>query len=401
MRDVSGRKKADEERRKLEAQLTRTEKMETVGLLAGGVAHDLNNVLGAIIGYPDLLLDDLPADSPIRPAIKAIKDSGERAAAIVQDMLTLTRRGVVVHEVINLNAAVQRYLESREHAKLKEFHPQVAVSTDLDPSLLNLSGSPVHLTKTVANLVSNAAEAIAGAGVISIATRTVYVSRERSGYENIPEGEYVVLRVSDTGTGIVPEDQQRIFEPFYTKKVMGRSGTGLGMSVVWNTVKDMGGYISLESMPDRGTTIELYFPATRQESEEYTAATPLSELMGTGQTILVVDDVAVQRNIAHAILTKLNYTVLTLPSGEEAIAYLRNHTVDLLVLDMIMEPGMDGLETYRAAVKLRPGQKAVIASGYTETDRVKEAQALGAGTFVKKPYTIEKLGLAVKRELAG
>jgi len=211
----------------------------------------------------------------------------------------------------------------------------------------------------------------------------------------------VVLRVSDTGTGIVPEDQQRIFEPFYTKKVMGRSGTGLGMSVVWNTVKDMGGYISLESMPDRGTTIELYFPATRQEIEEYTAATPLSKLMGTGQTILVVDDVAVQRNIAHAILTKLNYTVLTLPSGEEAIAFLRNHTVDLLLLDMIMEPGMDGLETYRAAVKLRPGQKAVIASGYTETDRVKEAQALGAGTFVKKPYTIEKLGLAVKRELAG
>jgi len=399
-RDITERKKAETEKKRLEAQLSRAEKMETVGLLAGGVAHDFNNMLGAIIGYPDLLLEDLPADSPLRPAIQAIKDSGERAAAIVHDMLTLTRRGVITHEVINLNTVIRRYLESRECAKLKEFHPQVTILHTLDPSLPNVIGSQAHLTKVIANLVSNAAEAITGEGSIHITTRDVSISEPIRGYETIEPGEYVVLSVTDTGSGIAPEDQQRIFEPFYTKKVMGRSGTGLGMSVVWNTVKDMGGSLDLMSEQGKGTMIALYLPATREQEDAEKQALPLSALMGNSETVLIVDDVEAQRHLAEAILKRLNYQVITVKSGEEAVEYLKNHTADLLVLDMIMDPGMDGLDTYRAILKIRPGQKAVIASGFAETERVKEAQELGAGAFVRKPYTIERLGRAVKKELA-
>ena len=261
-------------------------------------------------------------------------------------------------------------------------------------------GSSAQLSKVVANLVSNAAEAITGEGTVSVATSMALLQSPLHRYETIPEGEYVVLQVSDTGCGITPEDQHRIFEPFYTKKIMGRSGTGLGMSVVWNTVKDMGGYIDLISEQGRGTTITLYFPASSQEIEEDKSSVSLAELRGNHETVLLVDDVALQRDIGRDILSRLGYTVVTAASGEEALDYLKHHTVDLLVLDMIMDPGMDGLDTYRAAIKLRPGLKAIIASGYAETERVKEAQALGAGTFVKKPYTIELLGRAVKNELS-
>ncbi|MCX8045092.1 MAG: ATP-binding protein, partial [Desulfobacterota bacterium] len=361
IRDITQRKKTEEEKQRLEAQLSRAEKMETVGLLAGGVAHDLNNMLGAIIGYPDLLLDDLPSDSPLRPAIKSIKESGERAAAIVQDLLTLTRRGVVVNDVININTVVKQYLTSREHAKLKEFHPQVTIHHTLDPNIRNVIGAKAQLAKVIANLVSNAAEAITGEGTVTITTALANVEAPIHGYETIPEGEYVVLQVTDTGSGIAPEDQQRIFEPFYTKKIMGRSGTGLGMSVVWNTVKDMDGYIDLISEEGKGTTIMLYFPTTAREVEEYKPTVSLAELMGNHETVLVVDDVAAQRNMARDILSRLGYTVVTAASGEEALEYLKTNAVDLLVLDMIMDPGMDGLETYRAAITLRPGLRAVIA----------------------------------------
>lgn len=400
IRDITQRKKTEEEKRRLEEQLSRAEKMETVGLLAGGVAHDLNNMLGAIIGYPDLLLDDLPPDSPLRPAITSIKESGERAAAIVQDMLTLTRRGVIVHDVIDINAVVRRYLASREHAKLKEFHPQVTITHTLDPQICNVIGASAQITKVIANLVSNAAEAITGRGTVTIATSMALLESPLQGYETIPEGEYVVLTVTDTGSGITYEDQRRIFEPFYIKKIMGRSGTGLGMSVVWNTVKDMGGYIDLTSEPGKGTTITLYFPATTQEIKEHKPLESLAELMGNNETVLIVDDVATQRDMGRDILSRLGYTVLTAASGEEALEHLKNNTVDLLVLDMIMDPGMDGLETFREAIKLRPGLKTIITSGYAETDRVKEAQSLGAGAFVKKPYTIVQLGRAVKNELS-
>ncbi|MBA4394234.1 MAG: hybrid sensor histidine kinase/response regulator, partial [Desulfobacca sp.] len=204
---------------------------------------------------------------------------------------------------------------------------------------------------------------------------------------------------SDTGEGIPAADLKRIFEPFYTKKVMGRSGTGLGLAVVWGTIKDHHGYINVQSEKGRGSTFTLYFPVTREEITAEDVAVSLSEYLGERETLLVVDDVKGQRDLATEMLKKLNYQVTSVSSGEEAVAYLTEHTVDLLVLDMIMDPGMDGLDTYRRILEIHPQQKAIIVSGFSETERVNAAQSLGAGVYVKKPYVIEKLGMAVKKEL--
>jgi len=399
-RDVTEKKRAEKEKRKLEAQLQRAEKMEVVGTLAGGVAHDLNNILGGLVSVPELLLMELPEDSPLRDPILAIENSGKKAAAIVQDLLTLARRGVTTTEVSNLNDVVTDYLRSREYERLKSFHPGVKIETSLETNLLNVLGSPTHLSKTVMNLISNAAEALPNGGKITISTKNQYIDREIAGYDDVREGDYVVLSVADNGMGIALQDQQRIFEPFYTKKVMGRSGTGLGMAVVWGTVKDHNGYIELKSTEGKGTTFDLYYPVTRKEAEKEKAPTSIQEYMGHGQTILVVDDVQEQREIASMLLTQLGYSVHTVSSGEEAVEYVKTNSTDLLVLDMIMDPGIDGLDTYTKILELHPGMKAVIASGFSETDRVKEAQTLGAGQYVKKPYTLEKIGLALKTELA-
>ena len=399
MRDVSERKRSEQERRKLEKKLQQAKKMKAIGTLAGGVAHDLNNILSGIVSYPDLLLMDLPKDSPLIDPIKTIQDSGKKAAAIVQDLLTLARRGVSISEVLNLNDVITEYLESPQLAKLKSFYPLTEVRTHLDSALLNIKGSPVHLLKTVMNLVSNAAEAMPEGGQILIKAENQYVDKPITGYDDVEEGDYVVLTVSDTGVGIPQEEISQIFEPFYTKKVMGRSGTGLGMAVVWGTVKDHKGYIHVESDPGRGTTFKLYFPVTREQNAENQHTQTPVDCQGNGESILVVDDVKEQREIASKILFQLGYSVKTAKSGKEAVALLEKETADLVVLDMIMPPGIDGLETYKRILELHPKQKAIIASGFSETGRVKEAQQLGAGKYVKKPYTVEKIGLAVKAEL--
>lgn len=200
--------------------------------------------------------------------------------------------------------------------------------------------------------------------------------------------------------GIPKEDLAKIFEPFYTKKVMGRSGTGLGMSVVWGTVQDHQGYIDVESTTERGTTFKLYFPITRKEITAQEEPLAIENYSGNGEQILVVDDLASQREIASTMLKTLNYNVETVSSGEEAVSYVQSKPVDLAVLDMIMDTGFDGLETYRKILEIRPHQKAIIASGFSETDRVLEAQRLGAGTFIQKPYTLKKIGIAIKNELS-
>lgn len=386
------------ERVKLESQLQRAQKMEVIGTLAGGVAHDLNNILSAQVSYPDLILMDLPDDSPLRKPVKTIQKSGKKAAAIVQDLLTLARRGVVNTKALNLNDIIDDYIKSPECENLLEYHSGIKIECDFEPYLLNIMGSSIHLLTTVANMASNAAEAMPDGGNLSISTRNKYMDKPIRGYEDIKEGDYAVLTVSDSGLGISSSDIEKIFEPFYTKKVMGRSGTGLGMAVVWGTVKDHKGYIEVVSSEGKGTTFTLYFPVTRKKIDEKEEALQVEEYRGKGQSVLVVDDVEEQREIALSILNKLNYSVATVSSGEEAVDYLKNNSVDLLVLDMIMDPGMDGLETYKAILEVHPGQKAILASGFSETDMVKEAQRLGAGKYLKKPYTFEKIGLAVKEE---
>ena len=398
--DITERKRAEEEKERLQARLQRAQKMEAIGTLAGGVAHDLNNILSGIVSYPDLLLMQLPPESPLRKPVRTIQESGKKAAAIVQDLLTLARRAVPTTEVVDLNRVVSEYLRSPEHERLLALHPDVRVMTRLDPALLHILGSPLHLSKTLMNLITNAAEAIPKGGEVLVTTENRYVESPIRGYDHVEGGDYVTLSVADTGIGINPVDRERIFEPFYTKKAMGRSGTGLGMAVVWGTVKDHKGYIDVESREGKGSTFTLYFPVTRKQLIEEQEVQSIQKSRHR-ETILVVDDVETQREIASALLSHLGYGVAAVASGEEAVEYVKKTPVDLILLDMIMTPGIDGLETYKRILEIRPKQKAIIASGFSETLRVKEAQMLGAGQYVKKPYTVEKIAAAIRDELEG
>ena len=398
--DVTKRRKAEEERAELADRLHRAEKMESLGALAGGVAHDLNNVLGVLVGYTELLLTKVEEDHPHKKHLNSIMKSSEKATAIIQDLLTLARRNVPVAEVVNLNNILIEFLLTPEFERLSSYHPNVTFKKEPAHDLLNLKGSPVHLTKTLMNLISNAAEAIAEGGEVSIATENAYLYQPLPGYADVREGDYVVIRVKDNGQGISAEDKEKIFEPFYTKKVMGRSGTGLGLAVVWGTVKDHQGYITVDSEPGKGSIFTLYLPATHEEPVRHRKKANLDALKSNGESVLVVDDVTEQREVAASLLETLGYRVVTVASGEEAMQYLKNSEVDLLILDMLMDPGIDGLETYRRVLHIRPGQKAVVVSGYSETDRVKETLRLGASEYIRKPYTLEKIGTALRKALA-
>jgi len=395
---VDNRKRAEEALRESEEKLARSRKMESLGLLAGGVAHDLNNVLSGIVSYPELILMDLPKDSKFRKPIETIQESGHRAASIVQDLLTVARGVAITKEPLNLNDLIGEYLHSPECNKLKHIYPTVTVKTSLDTNLLNIGGSHVHIRKVVMNLMLNASEAIEGSGSVTISTMNRYIDRPLRGYDDVIIGEYVVLSVSDDGSGISSDDLERIFEPFYTKKVMGRSGTGLGLSVVWNVIQDHKGYIDVTS-DENGTTFELYFPITREEISGKDLSIPIKDYKGNQETILVVDDMKSQREISCKMLDTLGYKTKAVSSGEEAVEYLKENSVDLILLDMIMDSGINGRETYERIIKIHPKQKAIIVSGFAETDEVKKAQKLGAGKYIKKPVTLERIGVAVKEEL--
>jgi signal transduction histidine kinase len=387
------------ETRRMEMQLARAQKMEALGTLAGGVAHDLNNVLSGIVGYPDLLLQGLPEESPLVRPLQAIRRSGEKAASIVQDLLTLARRGVAVPQVVDLNDMVRAYLKTPEFEGLQRDHPDVQVTTRLTGDELPVLGSAVHLGKTVMNLVANAAEAMPDGGAVTLSTERRTVDRPIGGAADVRTGDYAVLTVADAGEGIPSEDRERIFEPFFTKKKMGRSGTGLGMTVVWGTVQDHDGYIDVHSEVGRGTTFSLYFPVSREARSVEASVPGLECYPGQGERVLVVDDLPEQRDLARTMLRQQGYEVAVADGGEAAVRHARAHPVDLAVLDMIMDPGIDGLETYRRLRQIQPGIRAVIASGFSETARVREAQRLGAGAYLKKPYSQLQLAEAVFSEL--
>jgi PAS domain S-box-containing protein len=408
--DVTERRLADLERQDLADKLERARRMESLGVLAGGVAHDLNNLLGPLVAYPELILMDLPSDSPVRQDVLQIGRAAERAAAVVQDLLTLARRGMYRMAPLNLNHIVEQYLGSPTFVDLEQRHPGVRCQADLDPELLYLSGSASHLSKVIMNLIVNAFEALPKGGEIAIRTSCESLDRPHDGYERVEAGDYVVLRVRDNGVGIEEKDLERIFEPFYTKKEMGRSGSGLGLAVVWGVVHDHHGRIDVWTDVGCGTEFVVYFPVTQDVPD--TVSYGYGDYRGR-ERVLVVDDLPEQRKLASRLLAALGYQVATVESGREAAKYIQEAAVDILVLDMIMEEDFDGLDTLRAVLDVYAAGAAaaqceaadscsprvVIASGYSETERVKEAQALGAGPFVKKPYTLDRLGQAVRREL--
>lgn len=386
------------ERKKLEEQLIAAQKLEVMGSLAAGVAHDLNNILAGLVTYPELLLLEIPEDSPLREKITLIQNSGKSAAAIVHDLLTLGRRGARPDQVIDLNLVVTEYLVSIECVTTLKHHPKVIVERNLSPTPLLIKGSKVHLAKMIMNLLINAAEAMPAGGTLTITTCNKFIDASLSLYEEIPPGAYACIRIKDEGIGIAMEDQRKIFEPFYSKKSMKRSGSGLGMTIIWVTVKDHGGFVDLQSNEGIGTTIELYFPVTEEQAEISSHHLMLEDYVGS-EHVLIIDDTPMQLHIAEQMLTKLGYRVATVSSGEAALKYVLSHTVDLLVLDVIMPGGMDGLETYEKILAIRPGQRAIITSGFSESEKVVKLQKLGSGPYIQKPYTLEQLGRAVRTEL--
>lgn len=400
VRDITERVMARQEKKRLEQELEKAKKMEALGLLAGGVAHDLNNVLSGIVSTPELLLMDLPRDSELRESVLTIKDSGKRAAIIVDELLTLARGSAKMLESVRLNGVIEDYLLSPEFSKAAGFHPDVIIEKALDPDLPLLNASGVHMHKIIMNLVGNAMEAVQTTGRVCI--NTVQVKFEKKilkGYEKPIEGPYILLSVEDTGPGISVADMDRIFEPFYTKKILGRSGTGLGLSIVWNIVHDHKGFIQVHSQKG-STRFDLYFPISPllKETAKPDRIYCLSDYTGKNERVLVVDDVDTQQKITANMLRRLGYRVAVVGSGEEAIVHAKENRVDLVVLDMIMDPGINGLVTFRELQSIQPEIKAIIASGYSETQDVQEAQALGAGLFIKKPFSLQCLGLAVKGE---
>jgi len=395
IRDLTRQKEAEKERQLMEEKLLRAQKMESIGMMAGGVAHDLNNILSGIVTYPELILMNLPEDSPLQRPIKAIHDSGKSAAAVVEDLLTLARGISSQRTICNINDILREYKQSPEFHNLQTLHPHVGFSFHMDPHLLNINCSAIHIKKCIMNLITNGAEAILSRGEVVVSMHNHYCETPLPGHPQMHRGEYAVLSVADSGTGIPEESLERIFEPFFSRKVIGRSGTGLGLAIIWNTVQDHQGGITVKSGSD-GTTFELFFPATREEELISHESIDIERYKGKGETILIVDDDKGQRSIAQQLLNRLGYTSHAVDSGEEALRYLSREVADLVILDMIMAPGMNGCETYRKILELHPRQKALITSGYAESRDVQTALALGVGKFVKKPYLIGTLAVVIK-----
>jgi len=414
-RDITERKEAEAREKSFQERMARVERMESLGVLAGGVAHDLNNILCSVSIRPRLLLELLKDEGKIedsgsvREDLTVVSDAALRAGEVVQDLLTLSRRGNYRFKPVDLNLLIRRYVRSPAFRHICDANPRTIMCPDLETGLPAVQGSGSHLEQVVMNLVINAFEAMKGGGHLQVKTSRIYVATEVQGYEIIEPGEYVLLQVADSGEGIKKEDVNRIFEPFYSKKKMGHhSGTGLGLAVVHGVVKDHGGFLDVRTEEGAGTVFDVYLPIANAPVEAE-GGRSLDSLLGSGD-ILVVDDEAEQLELGRQTLSRLGYRVATASNGREAVDIFkrrsglesgtpRKRPFDLIMLDMVLEDGFDGLDTYREIVGICPGQKCVIVSGFAKNDRVAEATALGAGPFISKPYKVETLASAVQSEL--
>lgn len=392
--DVTAERQIAARERQLHMRLARFERMESLGVLAGGVAHDLNNLLGPLVAYPELIAMRLPEDHPVQDSLKAMSESVGRAVGVIRDLLALAGRGSYDAEPIVFNDAIDAHVSSPNVKALRVRHPDVKLSIELDADLPLVRTSPHRIGQVTMNLLQNAFESIDELGEVVLSTATERVDTAHHGFETVPPGEYVVLQVRDTGAGIAPDDIEHIFEPFYSNKNLGRSGSGLGLAVVYGVTKDAAGFVDVESSPGLGTAIRLFFPTTDDAVVRRDADT--GRIAGD-ETILVVDDIEEQRAIVRRVLEPVGYTVLEAPGGRAAVALLHDRDVDLVVLDMIMEPDFDGLVTFRAIRALRADQCVILATGFAATGRVEEAQRLGAGPCLSKPFTPGELRRAVRR----
>lgn len=287
--DITEHRRITEERTKLEDRLQRAEKMESLGLLAGGVAHDLNNMLGPLVGYPEMIIRKLPPDSPLINWLRKIEKSAELAADVIQDLLTLARRGRYQMKPTNVNDVLKEYVDSGTFARAIERNPGITFTLNLDPRIGRIDGSATHLTKTFMNIIQNALEATESGGSVSVSTSQRKLDCLSTGFETVDKGEYVAVRVVDTGSGIPAEEIAKIFEPYFSKKKMGASGSGLGLAVVYGVVKDHKGYYDVISEVGRGTEFILYFPVTAKP-QELIVPTEVTGSLGELRVYVISDD---------------------------------------------------------------------------------------------------------------
>ena len=400
VRDLTERKRAEEEKGKLTEQMLYVQKLESLGVLAGGIAHDFNNLLMAILGNLDLALEALSPTSPARENLRAAETASRRAAELTRQMLAYSGKGRFVVEPLLLNHVV----EEMEHMLQVSLPKKACMKLALAPDLPTVEGDSAQLNQIVMNLVMNAGEAIGDAvGVISVATRAERCTRERLAQtwidDGLPEGMYVVLEVEDTGCGMDMGTLTRVFDPFFTTKFTGR---GLGLPAVFGIVRGHRGAIEVRSEIGRGTLFRVLLPASKlASSPPVSAAAPSPELRGSG-TVLLADDEEVLRQVGRQMLERLGYRTLVAADGIEAVTIVRDlvvkGTADALVcvvMDLKM-PRMDGVEALREIQKMCPDLPVLLSSGYPAEDASDTLGGAGPAGFIQKPYAFKKLGAAIE-----
>ena len=397
--------------RSVQERLATTKRMEALSVLAGGVAHDLNNALGPLVALPDLILEDLDklkADENVVRDLSAdisiIKTASLRAAQTIKDLLTLGRQGRTVKENIDVNRVVRSCVEENSLRFANDKSRQVDMEVDYFAEPLAVRGSESQLARAVGNLVRNAIEAIDGNGRIVVKTSRESLALPSGHYETIPPGHYAVLTVTDNGCGIETYELVRVFEPFFTKKRVGESsGSGLGLAIVHGVVKEHDGFIDVTSVPGTGTTFSLYLPLLRVVLEE---SAPLGVAPRRHARILVVDDEAIQLQTCRRVLVHLGYQVDTMQSGLRAYqvfshaARTGKSPYDLVIMDMVLGEMLDGLQVFELIQRLFPSQRAIVASGHAPSERAELAVNKGL-IWLAKPYSVEALSRVVERVLEG
>jgi signal transduction histidine kinase/DNA-binding LacI/PurR family transcriptional regulator/ActR/RegA family two-component response regulator len=395
--------------RSVQERLAATQRMESLSLLAGGVAHDLNNVLGPLVALPDLMLSQLSnANSSgefveeFQSDIELIKVAGQRASQTIKDLLTLSRQGRTAKFPIDLNRILRECGEQGAARRLRLTHARIHVSVETPESPLVIMGSEAHIVRAITNLIQNAIDATEGKGELRMCSYALDLALPLDGYETIAAGVYAVIEVSDDGCGLPTDRRQRIFEPFFSTKDLGpRSGTGLGLAIVHGVVKEHEGFIDVDSQEGRGTTFRLYFPLS--QSKVITSRPPLARKAG-GERILVVDDEPIQLRTCRRVLTHCGYHVDVTTSGADAfdrfvrIAAGEANGYDLVLLDVQLSGGEDGLEIYERIRQVVPAQRAVLASGHAPTHRIEAALERGI-PWLQKPYTSDALADIVRSAL--
>jgi DNA-binding LacI/PurR family transcriptional regulator/signal transduction histidine kinase/ActR/RegA family two-component response regulator len=392
-------------------RLATTKRMEALSVLAGGVAHDLNNTLGPLVILPDVILGELdrlqvPGQElqELREDLSSIRSASLRAAQTIKDLLTLGRQGRTARQTLDLNSVVRSCLAEGSLSITNHGQRRIRTIVDLHGKPLLVRGAESQLARAVGNLVRNAVEAIAGEGEISVKTSQVELTTPVGAYETIPPGRYALLTVSDDGCGIPEGNLGHVFEPFFTTKASGeRSGSGLGLAIVHGVLKEHEGFIDVLSGPGKGTTFSLYFPLVH--IPEAVSQGPSARFQGHAR-ILVVDDEPFQLRICQRVLSRLGHEVETMSSGAAAYDLFRKTAAsgrspfDLLIIDMVLGEEMDGLQIVEAIRRMVPGQKAILASGHAPSQRVEQAIAKGL-PWLAKPYVSEALESMVDRTLAG